>query len=79
MIRRLVTFFLICSMFLLPVVASCVPGGYEGQNPGRPAENQVDVEGLQPEGEAPADESGAAAPADEGTTEAPSADDTAGG
>ncbi|MCX6645452.1 MAG: hypothetical protein NTY09_03715 [bacterium] len=36
--RRLMAFFLLISMFLLPVFASCVPSGYEEgtENPNKP-------------------------------------------
>ncbi len=37
-------------MFLIPLLTSCVPSGYEegSDNPNRPAEIQVDLEDLPP-------------------------------
>jgi hypothetical protein len=43
--RKLLSLFLLLSMFVIPVITSCVPGGYEGDNPNRPSDEQAPVEG----------------------------------
>ena len=48
--RRLLAILLLSVMCLLPVL-SCVPGGYEGENPNRPDDQQVTVDEPQEEGE----------------------------
>jgi len=48
--KRLLAILLLTTAFVLPIFTSCVPSGYESENPNRPAEDQVDVEGL-PEGQ----------------------------
>jgi len=47
--RRLITILLLAALFIVPAMSSCVPGGYEGNNPNRPKEQQVDVEKLKQE------------------------------
>jgi len=46
--KKLIAILLLGSMFILPVLVSCVPNGYEEGNPARPEDNQVDVESLPP-------------------------------
>ena len=48
--RRLLGLLLIGAMFVLPIVTSCVPSGYEGKNPARPAGNQLSPEQQQNSG-----------------------------
>ncbi len=48
--RRLIAILLLSVMCLLPVM-SCVPGGYEGDNPSRPEDQQVDVDEPQEDGD----------------------------
>lgn len=45
--RRLLALLLLLSAFVLPLMTSCVPGGYEGKNPSRPDTNQVPPEQIQ--------------------------------
>ena len=40
--RRFLAFLLLMSLFVIPAIVSCVPGGYEGDPPPtRPEESQV--------------------------------------
>jgi hypothetical protein len=45
--RRLLALLLLLSAFVLPLMTSCVPGGYEGKNPARPDSNQVTPDQVQ--------------------------------
>jgi hypothetical protein len=82
--RRILSILVLITAFILPIATSCVPGGYEGKNPGRPDENQVDVNSLQQDG-TPAEQPPAEQPpadqgtTDQGTTEQPSGTDDASG
>ncbi len=64
--RRLLAILLMISLFILPAITSCVPGGYEGDNPARPEENQVDPEQIEGETD-PAPEGGTTEPEGEPT------------
>lgn len=44
--RRLLSWLFIIAMFVLPMLTSCVPSGYEGKNPSKPDKNQVPVDQL---------------------------------
>ena len=69
--RRLITILLLAALFVVPAMSSCVPGGYEGDNPNRPKEQQVDVEKLK--------EPGGEQPTGGETTTPPATEDTSGG
>jgi hypothetical protein len=68
--KRLLAIFLLLSAFVLPMITACVPSGYESGNPNRPADNQVNVEGL-PQGDNP--------PADQPATQPETQPDASGG
>ncbi|HDS29790.1 MAG TPA: hypothetical protein ENN67_01975 [Firmicutes bacterium] len=46
--RKLISLILLTAMFVIPMLTSCVPSGYEGENPARPSDFQVTGE-AQPE------------------------------
>ena len=50
--------------FLVPTTAACVPSGYEGDDPHRPPDTQVDVGELQDDG---TDQPPAEEPSEEGS------------
>ncbi len=55
--RRFIAVFIMLTVFGLPVIASCVPSGYESENPNRPPDQQVPVEDEGNGGGAAVDES----------------------
>lgn len=54
--RRFLSWLMLSVFIALPILTSCVPGGYEGDNPNRPEEFQVEVEETEGDTEAPIEE-----------------------